>query len=105
MTFWQDPRLEPKRGYRFLMSIVGAEDDIKQFLIKSATKPSFTVGETPHQFLNHTFYYPGKVEWEPISVTIVDTVDSTANSTQSIMKMLEGAGYKIPQSLGVKYAI
>jgi hypothetical protein len=99
MTFWQDPKLEPKRGYRFLMSIVGEEDDLKSFLIKSTTKPSFTVGETPHQFLNHTFYYPGKVEWQPVTVTVVDTVEPDANGTQIIMKMLEKSGYKIPSSL------
>jgi hypothetical protein len=47
-------------------------------------------------FLNHTFYYPGKTTWQPITAVIVDTIDPTANATQEIMKVLEESGYDLP---------
>lgn len=51
MAFWQTTDVEPKRGYRFILSIPG----FPQYIIKSVKKPSFTIGKTPHQYLNHTF--------------------------------------------------
>ena len=98
MTFWQDPNLEPKRNYKFILSIPGGNSTqgLQEFLVKKVSKPGWTVTETPHKFLNHTFYYPGRTEWETITATVVDTVDPTANATQEIMHMLEASGYELP---------
>lgn len=98
MTFWTDPRLEPKRGYKFVLSMPGgsATNGIREFLVKSVGKPQFEIGSVPHAFLNHTFYYPGKTTWQPITAVIVDTIDPTANATQEIMKVLEESGYDLP---------
>ena len=98
MTFWTDQGLEPKRNYKFLLSIPGgtAGTGIQQYLIKSAGKPTFDVTSSPHDFLNHKFYYPGRTTWNPISVVIVDAVNSDINATQSVMKILEASGYKLP---------
>jgi len=98
MTFWQDPNLEPKRQFKFILSIPGGSktQGIREFLVKKVKKPEWTIGDTPHKFLNHTFYYPGKIEWSPIDVTIVDTVDPTANASQQIMHILEESGYELP---------
>jgi hypothetical protein len=61
---------------------------------KKVSKPSFTVSETPHKFLNHTFYYPGKVEWNTVSITLVDPVDP--DIATSFARVIEASGYKIP---------
>jgi len=100
MTFWYDSQIQPKRAYRFLLSVVGANNSIKQFLIKKVSKPSFTISESEHKYLNHTFYYPGKVTWNEVNFTIVDVVDDVDNGTAAVMKMLEGSGYRIPTTNG-----
>lgn len=98
MTFWTDPTLEPKRGYKFILSMPGgsATSGLREFLVKSVGKPQFEVGSVTHDYLNHQFYYPGKTIWQPITAVVVDTIDPTANATQEIMKMLEESGYSLP---------
>jgi len=101
MTFWQDPKLEPKRSFKFILSIPGganAPRGLKEFLVTKVAKPNFSTTSVEHKFLNHTFYYPGKTTWSPVDVTIVDTVDPTANATQEIMTMLEQSGYELPST-------
>ena len=46
--------------------------------------------------MNHTFNYPGRVEWQDVSVTLVDPVqpDAVANT----MAIISNAGYKIPNA-------
>jgi hypothetical protein len=99
-NFWQNVSLEPKRGFRFLLSVqggsIGGSDGISQFLIKSVKKPSVGVGESSHNFLNHTFFYPGRFTWQEVTLVIVDTVDPTANASKQVMQLLEASGYQLP---------
>jgi len=67
---------------------------VPEFIAKSVKKPSFTVSETPHEFLNYKFYYPGRVDWNTVELTLVDPVQP--DSTASLMKILEAAGYVVP---------
>ena len=102
MSFWQDNNIEPKRGYRFVLSIPGREQGIKQYLIKSVTKPSFTIASTPHQYLNHTFKYPGRVEWQAVEFVIIDTVNEDSNGTVEVLKILQDMGYELPVPVGTE---
>jgi hypothetical protein len=97
-NFWTNTTLEPKRNYKFLLSIPGTSAGVRipDYLVKSVAKPSFDIGTTTHDFLNHKFYYPGKTTWNPITMVIVDTTDPEMNATQSIMKLLELSGYELP---------
>ena len=88
--FWNQASIEPKRQFRWLLYIAG----MPQFIVKNVKKPSFSVGETMHEFLNYKFYYPGRVDWSTIDVTIVDPVQP--DSTASLVKILEAAGYVLP---------
>lgn len=90
MSFWNQASIEPKRQFRWLLYIAG----MPQFIVKDVKKPSFTVASTPHDFLNYKFHYPGRVEWQDIQVTIVDPVQP--DSTASLVKILEKAGYVLP---------
>lgn len=90
MSFWNQASLEPKRQFRWLLYIAG----MPQFIVKDVKKPSFTVASTPHDFINYKFHYPGRVEWQDIQVTIVDPVQP--DSTASLVKILESAGYVLP---------
>jgi len=96
--FWNDHNLEPKRGFRFILVIPGStpETHVQQYLIKTVKKPAFTLGESTHQYLNHTFYFPGRVSWTESSFTIVDVVDSDSNGSKEIMEILEASGYVLP---------
>ena len=103
--FWSNPNFEPKRAFRFLIEFTpgaggsdldGAGNSL-QFLAKSVDRPSYTVSSNPHSFFNHTFYYPGKVTWNSISLTLVDAV--SPNASDIFMKYLGNIGYNNPANL------
>ncbi len=96
MTFWANSKSAPKRNYRFVMSIAGIDGARNQWIIKKTDKPRATVGEAQHQYLNHTFYYPGRVTWEPLAVTLVDPVEP--NAAGLLAQMLKNHGYDKPTS-------
>lgn len=96
MAFWDDATsLEPKRAYRFLVSIAGATQSLENYVIKKVTKPGFEVSESEHKFLSHTFYYPGKVTWKEVTFELVDLIDP--NGSKKFLEMLEEAGYRAPE--------
>jgi hypothetical protein len=99
-NFWTNPGQDPKRNYRFLVDIAtGLEGEEvygsnATWYASKADKPKFSVTETPHKFINHTFHYPGRVEWETLTITLVDPVDP--NAAAATAKLLERSGYLIP---------
>ena len=119
MAFWNEAQLEPKRKFKFLMSIDGGgtrdgvDLKIQEYVVKKATKPSFSITEAKHQFLGHSFFFPGKLEWKEVDVTIVDAggfneldnstagtdaVGSLSNdTTRTIMQLLNEMGYQHPK--------
>ena len=99
MPFWTSALSEPRRAHRFLFSLPGlASKDSKftyeQYLAKKVTKPSFKISDTPHKFLGNTYYYPGTVEWETVSATIVNAVSPDGNKI--LYDALIGSGYMLP---------
>jgi len=90
MTFWSQAGVEPKRSFRWLLYVSG----MPQFIVTNVKKPSFNVGSTPFNFLNYEFKYPGRVSWQPMNFTVIDPV--APDSTASLYKILENAGYKLP---------
>ena len=55
-------------------------------------KPAWTIGKVEHVYLNHTFKYPSKVEWEDVEITLVDPVDPDMAAT--IVDIVAAAGYR-----------
>tara|TARA_Y100000114_G_C11763614_1_gene331573 strand:+ start:5284 stop:5895 length:612 start_codon:yes stop_codon:yes gene_type:complete len=92
MAFWSEKQVEPKRKFRWLLYWSG----VPQFVVKSVKKPSYSVTTTPHQFLNYEFNYPGRVQWQDVTITLVDPV--LPDSTKSLYKILEKSGYVIPSA-------
>ena len=89
MAFWSDGTgNDPKRGFRWILLM----DDIPVYTVKKVSKPSFTVQESTHQYINHTYYYPGRVEWQTVSMTLVDPVQPDA--AQTLVEIIRDAGYK-----------
>lgn len=95
MSFWNDANLEPKRQFRFLVDIQPGEESL-QFAVKTADRPSYTVGETTHAFFNHTFYYPGRVTWNTVTIALVDAVKP--GSTELLYQYLADIGYAVPSN-------
>jgi hypothetical protein len=50
--------------------------------------------ETEKRFLNHTFYYPGAVTWEPIELVLNDPVDPDMSAI--LVQAIRAAGYTPP---------
>ena len=96
-TFWSNPYSEPKRQYKYLVRMAGLEP----FLVSKVSRPAIKIGETSHKYLNHTFFYPGVLEWEPVSMTLVDPGDGkspTSDVTKFLFQKLIDHGYRIPDS-------
>tara|TARA_R100000030_G_scaffold14929_3_gene9830 strand:+ start:1854 stop:2411 length:558 start_codon:yes stop_codon:yes gene_type:complete len=94
MAFWTSSEAEPKRKFRFKVSIFTNTDGIAWYT-KSISAPSFEVSSIEHHFSDHVFHYPGKIKWNDISVTLIDPAgdNDVVNST---LAMIDAAGYQIP---------
>jgi hypothetical protein len=103
MSFWTDAKLEPKRQNRWVVQFDGVHIGNMYFATKVG-RPSVEVSNKEHKFLNHTFNYPGRVTWKPISLTMVDVAGggedpATLNgSLKNVFKILQTAGYVVPES-------
>jgi hypothetical protein len=99
MAFWSnvtDTTKDPKRNFRFKITISSIKDSI--WYAKTCDKPSFTIETTEHQYLNHTFYYPGAVKWQTVSLTMVDPSDPDVTAT--VASIITQSNYKIPGNAG-----
>jgi len=102
MGFWSDLNMDPKRSFRWLFYI---SKIAKPYLCRSVKKPSFSVGNISHQFVNHTFYYPGRVSWNPVDVSIVDPAGGglgydTEDTSVSLLNAISASGYQNPDRGG-----
>ena len=118
MSFWNSASVEPYRQFRFLVEMTitypGAAADAKKslsFFAMKVDKPTFKVGEYNHKFLNHQFNYPGRLVWDPLTITMVDiggggaqNADSGLVQSQLFKKYVKGSGYPDgePNSAGVQ---
>lgn len=82
MAFWTDANFEPKRQFRWKMSIIygGEATAIEPFYAKKVTKPKLTMTPGSHKYLDRTFNFPGHVNWEPINASFVDDTGNTVLS-------------------------
>jgi len=99
MPFWSDATVaDPKRQHRWLCDISAPElSGFIQYACKKVNKPKQTIGEAEHKFINHTFYYPGGVTYDPISITLVDPANP--HSTQALYDLIQVSGYKLPDQI------
>ena len=61
---------------------------------KTATLPSFEVSEIEHNHMDNKYYFPGRVSWSNVTMTLVDPISPDA--TDLLNKMLIDSGYIIP---------
>ena len=108
MAFWTAGGLgkDPKRNFRWRVTIngfnsQGANDaseatDSLVWWAKKVQKPNYTTAESKHVYLGHSFYWPGKTEWQEITLTLVDPV--SPNATAILNKIVEDSGYQLPST-------
>lgn len=103
MAFWSNDFStggeDPKRKYRWKIQFDGLVSDSSKiaWFAKTISKPNFTITESDHTFLNHKFYYPGRVEWQPVTLVLVDPV-SPVNVGAQLAALAAAAGYELPNA-------
>jgi hypothetical protein len=88
MTFW-NTGLEPRRQNRWFINFGGDLADLR-YAVKKTDKPSAKVNEVTHKYLNHTFYYPGRVEWNPITITLASVTGVAASKLVHFVTVKSG---------------
>ena len=75
-------KFEPKRKNRWILAIEG----IDAFLIKTAARPTFQIGEQEINFINAKRYIAGKMTFDSLSVTIHDPI--APSGAQQVMEWI-----------------
>ena len=91
MSFWSNHEIEPKRKYRWILDIGG----IPFWTIKKVDKPSWTISTAEHAFINHKFYFPGRMEYNEVSFTIVDS--TSPDAAETLRQIVSASGYRLPE--------
>jgi len=95
-TFWSknfaDGGTDPKRKFRFMVTCEKLGGAV--WYAKTCAKPGFTINAAEHKFLNHTFFYPGNVTWQDVTMTLVDPGDPDIAGT--LADIIVASKYTIP---------
>ena len=73
-------KFEPKRQFRWVFAIEG----IDAFLMKSAARPSVSMGEQTLEYINSKRYLAGKLSYETLAVTLYDPI--APSGAQQVME-------------------
>ena len=101
--FWENPAAEPKRAHRFLVTFDLPGNISSQIFARTFTKPAYTIGVTEHQFLDKTFYYPGRVTWNEITMQFVNSADPDMDA--ELEAILLASGYKFPNQVSTNSSV
>jgi hypothetical protein len=94
MAFWSTNDVEPKRNFRFQVEITGLEENSVLWWAKTVTTPAFDVSEVEHNHLDNKYYFPGRVSWNEVSLTLVDPI--SVDAVQLTNKLVIDSGYVVP---------
>tara|TARA_B100000963_G_scaffold348127_1_gene355260 strand:+ start:751 stop:1239 length:489 start_codon:yes stop_codon:yes gene_type:complete len=75
-------KFEPKRKNRWIFAIEG----IDAFILKTAARPSFTIGEQEINFINAKRYVAGKMTFDTMSITLHDPI--APSGAQQVMEWI-----------------
>ena len=84
------PITEPKRKFKFVLNI----NNIPAYTIKTTDRPQISVGEAKHEFFLHDFYFPGRVTWNELSISLIDPID--VNTSKKLLDYIKDSGYVPP---------
>ena len=95
MAFWTQSSIEPKRNFRFQVQL---GDDVIWWA-KNVTTPSFDVATVEHNYLDNKYFFPGRVTWQDVSLTLVDpiTIDAVKKTNEYVIGKNSEVNYKVKQ--------
>ena len=97
MAFWSTGKTEPKRNFRFQVQITGLIDDETTddiiWWAKTVTTPSYEVSSVEHDYMDNKYYFPGRVTWNDVSLTMVDPI--SVDAVKLTNKLLVNSGYTV----------
>jgi hypothetical protein len=99
MAFWSAVGPEPKRNHRWVVRFSPPDASSITYALKKVDKPKAKIGEVEHKYLNHSFWYPGRLSWEPINMTFAAV--SEPDATYIIDLITKQAGYGVPNNAGL----
>jgi hypothetical protein len=96
MAFWGNINSQPKRQHRFALTFGSrsSQNQLPQWIVSTVTRPSMNLEITEHQYLNHTFKFPGRAKWNNVSITMKDPL--VPDASEELFKILDLAGYAPP---------
>jgi hypothetical protein len=106
MPFWTDGLADggdPRRNFRFkIISTSQGPNSVFNGLAtngcwwaKKVTQPKPTIGESKHSFLAHDYYWPARVKWSDVDVTMVDPINPI-NMQKQLVQAFQSTGGAVP---------
>ena len=96
---WDNVAVDPKRRFRFKLQFGAGSGAIKEYFVKTATMPKANISTIEHSYFDYNFKYPGRVTWDPITVTLVAPSRGTEDPTDILFVGLQKAGYLFPNNV------
>ena len=97
MSFWTENTTEPKRNFRWRVSMSNlgglGVDSAAVWWAKTVDTPSYNVTDVTHSFFDNEFKFPGRVQWQDVSMTLVDPI--SPNAVQLTNQIILNSGYSI----------
>lgn len=104
MSFWNQANFDPKRQFKFKVVFDNAKiaaSPTQFYLAQAADRPKWTVSDgTKIDFLDKSFHYPGKVTWDPITITFIDGATGPDNMARKAYTYLASSGWVNPGTFG-----
>ena len=95
--------MAPMRNYRWKLEITGLNAQSIVWWAKTVSVPSWDMNEVEHDYFDNKFYFPGRVTWQDVEVTLVDPVSPSA--VELTNQILTQSGYNILASAGKKATV
>ena len=89
---WAQAGVDPKRRFKFKLKL----GDVAEYYVKTATMPKANVSTIEHRYFDYNFKFPGRVTWDPITVTMVAPSRGIEDPTDLLYFYFEQAGYVFP---------
>ena len=89
--------MDPKRRFKFKLKFGTS----KKYYVKTATMPKANISTVEHSYFDYNFKFPGRVTWDPISVTLVAPSRGAEDPTDILYDGLQNAGYFFPDETGL----
>jgi len=89
---WAQAGVDPKRRFKFKLKL----GDVAEYYVKTATMPKANVSTIEHSYFDYNFKFPGRVTWDPITVTMVAPSQGIEDPTDLLYDYFRVAGYFFP---------